>query len=135
LHLLEQVKLTATGLKRDLVALHFAARDSRTPWYAKTFVIYLLAYALSLIDLIPDFIPVLGYLDDLLLIPVGISIAITMIPEPVMVDCRERAARMEVSLPGNWIAAAAIVLLWIAAVSALAIYLWKSWGECGEERQ
>jgi uncharacterized membrane protein YkvA (DUF1232 family) len=85
--------------------------------------------------MIPDFIPVLGYLDDLLLLPVGISIAITMIPEPVMVDCRERAARMEVSLPGNWIAAAAIVLLWIAAVSALTIYLWKSWGECGEERQ
>jgi uncharacterized membrane protein YkvA (DUF1232 family) len=125
LHLLEQVKLTASALKRDLVALHFAARDSRTPWYATAFVLCLIAYALSPIDLIPDFIPVLGYLDDLLLLPVGISIAITVIPESVMVDCRERAARMQVSLPRNWTAAATIVSLWIAAASALTIYLWR----------
>jgi len=125
LRLLEQVKLTATALKRDVVALYFAARDSRTPWYAKAFVICVIAYALSPIDLIPDFIPVLGYLDDLLLLPVGIYIAITIIPEPVLVDCRERATRMEGSLPRNWTAAATIVLLWIAAASALAIYIWR----------
>jgi uncharacterized membrane protein YkvA (DUF1232 family) len=125
LHLLEQVKLTATASKREIVALHFAARDSRTPGYAKAFVICLIAYALSPIDLIPDFIPVLGYLDDLLLLTVGISIAIKIIPEPVVIDCRERAARMEVSLPRNWTAAATIVLLWIAAASALTIYLWR----------
>lgn len=125
MHLLEQVKLTANALKRDLVALHFAARDSRTPWHTTAFVICLIAYALSPIDLIPDFIPVLGYLDDLLLLPVGISIAIMIIPESVMVDCRERAARMQVSLPRNWTAATTIVLLWIAAASALTIYIWR----------
>jgi uncharacterized membrane protein YkvA (DUF1232 family) len=125
LHLLERVKLTASALKRDIVALHFAAADSRTPWYATAFVLCLIAYALSPIDLIPDFIPVLGCLDDLLLLPVGISIAITIIPEAVMVDCRERAARMQVSLPRNCTAAATIVLLWIAAAIALTIYLWR----------
>jgi uncharacterized membrane protein YkvA (DUF1232 family) len=125
LRLLEHIKLTARTLRQDVVALYFAAKDQRTPWYAKAVVICIIAYALSPIDLIPDFIPVLGYVDDLLFLPLGIYIAIKIIPEPVLFDCRRRAGEMDGSLPRNWTAAATIVLLWIAAISALAIYLWR----------
>jgi uncharacterized membrane protein YkvA (DUF1232 family) len=125
LRLLEYVKLTGRTLRQDVVALYFAAKDPRTPWYAKAIVICIIAYALTPIDLIPDFIPVLGYIDDLLFLPLGIYIAIKIIPEPVLVDCRKRLTGMEGSLPRNWTAAATIVLLWIAAASALAMYLWR----------
>ena len=125
MRLLEYVKLTGRTLRQDVVALYFAAKDPRTPWYAKAIVICIIAYALTPIDLIPDFIPVLGYIDDLLFLPLGIYIAIKIIPEPVLVDCRKRLTGMEGSLPRNWTAAATIVLLWIAAASALAMYLWR----------
>jgi uncharacterized membrane protein YkvA (DUF1232 family) len=125
LRLLEHVKLTGRTLRQDVVALYFAAKDPRTPWYAKAIVICIIAYALTPIDLIPDFIPVLGYIDDLLFLPLGIYIAIKIIPEPVLVDCRKRLTGMEGSLPRNWTAAATIVLLWIGAASALAMYLWR----------
>ncbi len=91
LSLLEKLKQRASHLKSEAYALYLAARDPRTPWYAKLLVAGIVAYALSPIDLIPDFVPVLGYLDDLVLIPLGITLAIKMVPDSVLAECRERA--------------------------------------------
>lgn len=89
--LLAELKQRARHLKAETFALYLAARDPRTPWYAKLIVAGIVAYALSPIDLIPDFVPVLGYLDDLILIPMGIALAIKLIPDAVLADCRTRA--------------------------------------------
>jgi uncharacterized membrane protein YkvA (DUF1232 family) len=115
----------ARRLKRDTYALYLAARDPRTPWYAKVFAALVAAYAFSPIDLIPDFIPVLGYLDDVILVPLGIYLALKMIPPDVMAECRARADQ---GRPGgkskNWIAGAAIVAVWLAlAVVAVKLVL------------
>ena len=85
-------KARARALKRDTYALYLACRDPRVPWYAKALAAAVVAYALSPIDLIPDFIPVLGYLDDLLLVPLGLALALRLIPAPVMAECRREAA-------------------------------------------
>jgi uncharacterized membrane protein YkvA (DUF1232 family) len=105
------------ALRRDLAALYLAARDPRVPWYAKALAAATVAYALSPIDLIPDFIPILGYLDDLLILPLGIALAIRLIPPALMAELREAAAGMAFSeLPGGRAAAALILVLWLAAV-------------------
>jgi len=114
LTLIEKLKTRASVLKREIFALYLATRDKRTPWYAKAFVACVVAYALSPIDLIPDPIPILGYLDDLLLLPIGIYLALKMIPEPVLAECRQKAAASSTKLPCNRIAAAIIIALWIA---------------------
>lgn len=85
--LLENLKQRARGLKAETFALYLAARHPRTPWYAKLFVAGIVAYAFSPMDLIPDFVPVLGYLDDLILLPLGIAVAIKMIPASVLAEC------------------------------------------------
>lgn len=103
----------AQALKRDTLALYYAARDPRTPWLAKLVVGLVVAYALSPIDLIPDFIPVLGYLDDLLLLPLGIWLAIRLLPAEVLAECRARAA-LELERPRSRAAPAVIVAIWIA---------------------
>ena len=108
----------ARVLKRDVVALWIAARDPRVPWYAKATAGAVAAYALSPIDLIPDVIPVIGYLDDLLIVPVGIWLAIRMIGPSLMAEFRARAS--EASRPRSYGAAIVIVLLWLAA-GALAV--------------
>ena len=84
-------KVRARQLQAEVYALYLAYRDPRVPWYAKAVAACVVGYALSPIDLIPDFIPVLGYLDDLVLIPLGIALVLRMIPPAVMVECRERA--------------------------------------------
>ena len=116
--MLQWLKGKARLLKRDVVALYFAARDPRTPRAAKLFIALVVAYALSPIDLIPDFIPVLGYLDDLILVPLGIAIALRMVPPGVLAESREKADTLS-HKPKNWFAAAIIVLLWLAATLAL----------------
>jgi uncharacterized membrane protein YkvA (DUF1232 family) len=103
----------AQALKRDTLALYYAARDPRTPWLAKLVIALVVAYALSPIDLIPDFIPVLGYLDDLLLLPLGIWLAVRLLPAEVLAECRARAAQT-LEQPRSRTAAAVIVALWIA---------------------
>jgi uncharacterized membrane protein YkvA (DUF1232 family) len=112
----------AVRLKRELFTLHLAAGDPRTPWYAKAFVVCVVAYALSPIDLIPDPIPILGYLDDLLLLPLAIYLALKLIPEPVLAQCRRKAVGMNVTLPKSYVAAAAIVLIWSVGLLFLAFY-------------
>ena len=91
LKFIERWRQQARKLKLETYALYLAYRDPRVPWYAKVFTLLVVAYALSPIDLIPDFIPVLGYLDDLLLVPLSIYIALKMIPGRVMQECREKA--------------------------------------------
>ena len=117
----------ARRLKRETYALYLACRDPRVPWYAKVLAAVVVGYALSPIDLIPDVVPVLGYVDDLLLVPLGIALALKLIPAPVMADCRARAERALAggsgsAKPKNWIAAGVIVVLWIAlAAGAIAL--------------
>jgi len=91
-----------------------AYRDPRVPWYAKLFGAIVAAYALSPVDLIPDFIPIIGYLDDMILLPLGIALAIRMIPKAVMEDCYERAGSAISGRKKNWIAGGIIIAVWIA---------------------
>ncbi len=107
-------KQRARQLKRELYALYLAYKDPRVPWYARLFAACVVGYAFSPIDLIPDPIPVLGYLDDLILVPLGITLALRMIPPAVMVECRVRADElMQQGKPVNWIAAGIIVAIWV----------------------
>ena len=104
--------------------LYFAARDARTPWYAKLLAGMVVAYALSPIDLIPDFIPVLGYLDDLILVPAGIALTLRLVPAEVLAEARLRAEKT-LERPRSIAAAAAIVALWILLAALLVYWLSK----------
>lgn len=107
----------AKELKRDTIALYLAYRDPRTPWYAKLWIAAVTFYAFSPIDLIPDVIPVLGYLDDLILVPAGVAIALKMVPADVMAEYRLQAQAQQ--KPTSRLGAALIVAIWIAAAGAL----------------
>jgi uncharacterized membrane protein YkvA (DUF1232 family) len=113
----------ARAVRRDTIAIWIAARDPRVPWYAKAAAAAVAAYALSPIDLIPDFIPVLGYLDDLLIVPAGIVLVVRLIPADLMAEFRTQAAQ-RAERPTSYLAALAIVLLWVAAITATAWWLW-----------
>lgn len=107
-------------VKTELIALYFAYKDSRVPWHARLFIIIVVGYALSPIDLIPDFIPFIGYLDDLILIPLGIKIALKMIPEYLMNEAREKAEKEIIRIkPKLWIAGAIIILIWALIIVGL----------------
>jgi uncharacterized membrane protein YkvA (DUF1232 family) len=110
----------ALELRRDVMALYLACRDPRVPWHAKAFAAVLVAYALSPIDLIPDFIPVLGYLDELVLLPIGVLLAVKMIPAEILAEHRERA-RLAVQRPTSRVGAAIIVTVWLVAATIAAI--------------
>ncbi|HST91237.1 MAG TPA: YkvA family protein [Brevundimonas sp.] len=114
----------AAVLKRDVVALWLAARHPRTPMMAKLIAACVAAYALSPIDLIPDFIPVLGYLDDLVLLPLGIWLAVRLIPPDLMQELRKRAATQ--GRPGSRAAAAFIVGVWLLALALAGGLVWRS---------
>jgi uncharacterized membrane protein YkvA (DUF1232 family) len=122
-NLLAWAKDWARRLKRDVVALWLAARDPRVPWPAKAVAGMVAAYALSPIDLIPDFIPVLGYLDDIVIVPLGIWLALRLIPPSLMEELRREAAR-RVARPVSRIAAASIVATWLALACWLAWLFW-----------
>jgi uncharacterized membrane protein YkvA (DUF1232 family) len=123
---LEQWKQWARRIKRDSFALALACRDSRVSWYAKVTASCVVAYAFSPIDLIPDFIPILGYLDDLILVPLGIALTVRMIPPAVMQECREKADTLPHNKQANWWVAAFIVLLWIVGAALLVRLLWRA---------
>lgn len=104
-------------LKTDTYALYLSYKDPRVPWYAKAIIAATVGYALSPIDLIPDFIPVLGQLDDLIIVPAGISLALKMMPKEVLDEYREKAqSELNGSMPKNRVAAFIIVLIWLLAV-------------------
>lgn len=112
--MLDRLKPWAKALKRDVVALWLAARDPRVPWGAKLLAAAVAAYALSPIDLIPDFVPVLGLLDDVLIVPAGIWLCLRLIPPPVMADLRARAETVD--RPRSRAGMLAVVALWLAAL-------------------
>ena len=112
-------KAKAMRLKNETYALYLASKDSRTPWYAKVFAGLIIGYALSPIDFIPDFIPVIGYLDDLIIVPAGIALLIRMIPKEIMEECRTKARVQPLSNKKNWIAAIIVVLIWMLVIYSL----------------
>lgn len=120
--LVARLKQWARTLKRDVVALWLAARDPRVPLVTKLIAAAVAAYALSPIDLIPDFIPVLGLLDDLLLVPLGIWLAVRLIPPPLMAEFREAAGRR--GRPTSTAGLLMVVTLWLAAAVLLAWTFW-----------
>ena len=123
----EKLKQHAHRLKTETFALYLAAHDPRTPWYAKLLVAGIVAYAFSPIDLIPDFVPVLGYLDDLILIPLGITLAIKLIPNYVMDECRTRAEEASKSgKPASRVAGAIIIVIWVVLAALCIVWGYKT---------
>ncbi|MBC7702040.1 YkvA family protein [Aquabacterium sp.] len=126
----DNLKNWAKRIKRDGVTLWFAGKHPATPWYAKALGVFVVAYALSPIDLIPDFIPILGYVDDVLLLPGLIWLAIRLLPPDVLAECRNHAddwMKTQGSKPSSRVGAVLIVLLWIGAGTALWIWLGQRW--------
>jgi uncharacterized membrane protein YkvA (DUF1232 family) len=114
---LERIRCWARRVKRDATTLWFASKHPRTPWGAKALSVFVVAYALSPIDLIPDFIPIVGYLDDALLLPALIWLAVRMLPRDVLDECRDQADRWIAengSKPRSYVGAVAIIALWVA---------------------
>ena len=125
--MLSRIKAWARDLKRDSHAIYLAARDPRVPWYAKALAVAVAAYALSPIDLIPDFIPVVGYIDDLIIVPLGIWLVVRLIPDDVMAECRAKASAAG-QRPISRAGMIAIILLWIAGALALVWFASRHWG-------
>jgi uncharacterized membrane protein YkvA (DUF1232 family) len=125
--MLSQIKHWARRLKRDSHAVYLAARDPRVPWYAKFLAIAVAGYALSPIDLIPDFIPVIGYLDDLVILPLGIWLVISLIPGEIMVECRAKANEAA-ARPNSRGGMIAILLLWLVGAMLLGWIAYVRWG-------
>jgi uncharacterized membrane protein YkvA (DUF1232 family) len=122
---LAKLKAWAKAIKRDVLALWLAARDPRVPWYAKALALLVAGYAMSPIDLIPDFIPVLGYLDDVVIVPLGILLVVALVPKPVMAELRARAEDMG-RQPGNKVAAAIIVVVWLLAAGLAGWWVYRA---------
>lgn len=120
----ERLKQFASAMKTRLVVLYLAVRDPRTPWYARALGLAVVAYALSPIDLIPDFIPVFGLLDDLLLVPIGLWLVDRMIPDQVRQECTERAEEFA-PISASKTAGALILVLWVAAAAWLVDFLMR----------
>ena len=126
---LTDLKQRARLLKAETFALYLAARHPDTPWYAKLLVAGVVAYAFSPIDLIPDFVPVLGYVDDLILIPMGIALAIKMIPPSVLAECRARAQKViSNGKPVSRVAAVVIVIIWLVSAALCIVWLYEALG-------
>ncbi len=113
---IEKWKQRAKVLKKETYSLFLAYKDPRTPWYAKVFTGLVVAYAFSPIDLIPDFIPVLGYLDDLILVPLGITLAIKMIPSEVLADARKQAVNPTMNKGTGIFITVVILIIWASII-------------------
>lgn len=116
----DKLKFKAKSLKKETAALYLACKRPDVPLYAKVVIILVVGYALSPIDFIPDFIPVFGYLDDLIIVPAGIALSIKLIPGPVMDECRQQSEDIFRSgRPKNWAAATVIILVWIGILGLI----------------
>jgi uncharacterized membrane protein YkvA (DUF1232 family) len=120
--MLSQLRTRARALKREAYAVYLAARDPRTPWYAKALIFFVVAHTFSPIDLIPDFIPVLGYLDDLIITPGGLWLAVRLIPPEVMSEARAAAATHSADGRAGRVGAVLIILVWILAAAAIVYF-------------
>lgn len=126
---IQKWKRWASKLKKEAYALYLAYKDPRTPWYAKVCAACVVGYAFSPIDLIPDPIPVLGYLDDLILIPIGIALALKMVPRNVLVECRKEAQKAtNLGRLPNWVAAGFIIGIWLLLLALAAALTWRAIG-------
>ncbi len=111
---MEKLKNWAAKLKHNLVAMYLVYKDPRLSWGVRIFTLCIVAYAFSPIDLIPDFIPIIGYLDDLIIVPIGIYFALKMIPKDVFAECLAKAKSMEKSdVPRNWVAGLLVITVWV----------------------
>lgn len=112
--MLERIKNQIYKLKKEVMTLYLASKRKDVPWYARIIIVLVVGYALSPIDLIPDFIPVLGYLDDIIIVPLGISLAIKLVPKEILDECRIQAEEaFKTGKPKNWIAGVIIILIWL----------------------
>ncbi len=118
-------KIKSKQLKTEVYALYLASKHPGTPWYAKVLAVLIIGYALSPIDLIPDFIPVLGYLDDLILVPLGIALLIKIIPGDILKECRTKAeGDLSKRKPRNWVAAIIVILIWMLVIYFIVALIW-----------
>jgi len=118
-------KIKSKKLKTEVYALYLASKHPRTPWYAKVLAGLIMGYALSPIDLIPDFIPVVGYLDDLIVIPLGIALLMKIIPRDILEECKAKAeAELSKRKPKSWVAAIIIVLIWLLVIYLILTLIW-----------
>jgi uncharacterized membrane protein YkvA (DUF1232 family) len=122
---LQNWKRRAKQLQRETYALYLACRDPRTPWYARAVAWCVVAYALSPIDLIPDPIPILGHLDDLVLVPLGVVLVRRLVPPEVLEDCRRRSGEQLAAQPVGWAAAGGIVVIWILLAILLGRFIYR----------
>jgi len=125
----DRIKIWAFALKRDAYAVYLAARSPDTPWYVKVLAAVVAAYAFSPIDLIPDFIPILGYLDDLILVPLGIWLVVSLIPEQAMAEYRARASEVMQRPHDSKVAAIAIIAIWMSGAALLCWIGFSRWGK------
>ena len=119
------LRKTARELKHQILVVYFATRAPRTPWLVRGLTLLVAAYALSPIDLIPDFIPILGYLDDLLIVPFGLFIVLRLLPEEVTYSAKRRAAALA-GKPTSRAMAVAIVAIWLLVVGSLGVWAWRT---------
>jgi uncharacterized membrane protein YkvA (DUF1232 family) len=125
--ILNDLRRRARALKAETLALSFAVRDPRVPWYARLLAVAVVAYALSPIDLIPDFVPVLGYLDDLILVPLGIMLVLRLVPPAVLEECRARAhAELAGGRPVSRAGAIAIVVIWVLSAALVGWLVYRA---------
>ena len=124
--IIERLKFWARTIKRDIVTLWLAVRHPAVPWYSKAIAAATVTYALSPIDLIPDFVPVLGYLDDLIIVPLGIMISIRLIPDDVLAELRAQAAAIS-QPPASRIGMAVVVTLWTLTGLAIGWWFYRLW--------
>lgn len=122
---IDELKAKAIVLKRDIMAIYIACRRPETPWHVKLLAAVIIGYALSPIDFIPDFIPVLGYIDDLVLLPLGIGLMVKLIPGEVLEECRKEAEeKYGGKRPDNWISGIVIIMIWAAVIWLLLLKIW-----------
>lgn len=122
---LKSLKTKSKQLRTEIVSLYLATKHPRTPWYAKALAYLIIGYALSPIDLIPDFIPVVGYLDDFIIVPAGIALLIKVIPRDILEECRAEAQSDLLNRKSrNWVGAIIIVLIWLFAIYLILSLIW-----------
>ncbi len=127
-HILQKLKEKTRSLRREVFCMYLALRHPRTPWYAKVLAVCVVAYALSPIDLIPDPIPVLGYLDDIIIVPAGVMLVRRLIPKDVMDECRANAARgVDINPAYRWAGGLIIGGVWLATLVGILYLAWAWW--------
>lgn len=118
--------LKLKNLRTEIYVLFLAFRDPRVPWYAKVLVFLVVAYALSPVDIVPDFIPVLGYLDDLLVLPLGIFLAIRLIPAEVLVECRRKARADVKDFRMRWVGLGLVIIAWLVLLAVILLVVLRT---------